>query len=486
MTSAYAPEALTTGQHEGRKASNSSLKQIIFAALFVMCAGALAGAQTVSTVYDFLGGKTSGANPWYVTLVQGTNGELYGTTYNGGSKSAGTAFEVTTSGTFTLLHSFANSETDGGYPTGGMTLGTDGNFYGTTQQGGSSSQGVVFQMTPAGVITILHSFSSGLEGSFPWGPPIMASDGNLYGTTSGGKGDGGWLYKVTTTGTYTALYEFTAAVGTYPIAPPTQGTDGDLYIPLSLAGANLCGSVVKMTTAGVLNSTYAFPCGSGGAFPIGPLVQAANGDFYSTTQDGGTEGEGTIYQLTTGMVGTVLHSFGTPFGDGEYPGAGLLLATDGNYYGTTAEGGTWDDGTLFNTSTSGTYTKLYSFNNSANLLQMAPLSPAFQDTNGTLYGVSEFGGTDNKGTVFSLNMGLPAFVDSPLYTGKEGTKVLILGQHLTGTSQVTFNGAPAEFKVLADTHMLAYVPHGATTGLIAVTTPSGVVNSRKVYRVGGR
>ncbi len=457
--------------------------QMIFAALVVLCAGALAGAQTVSTLYNFAGGKTGAANPWYVTLVQGTDGQLYGTTYNGGASSAGTAFKVSTSGTFTLLHSFANSKTDGGYPTGGMTLAPNGNFYGTTQQGGTESEGVVFQMTTTGTVTILHNFVAGTDGAFPWGPPIMASDGNLYGTTSGGKGNNGLVYKVTTSGTYSTIYTFTPSVGSYPIAPPTQGADGYLYIPVSLGGLNLCGSIVKLSTAGVLQSSYAFPCGSGGSFPIGPLVQAANGNFYSTTQDGGSNGEGTIYQATTGLVVTVLHSFGVNFGDGEYPGAGLLLATDGNYYGTTAEGGTYDDGTLFNTTTGGLYTSLYSFNNSTNLLEMAPLSPAFQHTNGTLYGVTEFGGTKNEGTVFALNMGLPGFVDSPLFSGKEGGKVLILGQDLTGTSKVTFNGMPAGFVVNSDTHLTATVPHGATTGWIEVTTASGKVKSRKVFKV---
>jgi uncharacterized repeat protein (TIGR03803 family) len=131
----------------------------------------------------------------------------------------------------------------------------------------------------------------------------------------------------------------------------------------------------------------------------------------------------------------------------------------------------------------GTYTQLYSFNNSSNLMQMSPLSPPVQNTNGALYGVTEFGGTKNEGTVYSLNMSLPAFVNSPLFSGKEGAKVLILGQHLTGASKVTFNGLSADFTVNSDTHLSATVPTGASTGYIEVTTGSGVVKSRKVFRV---
>jgi len=482
MQRSISAEVLAVRQEPARRVS-SSVKGMILAAAFLLCAGAMAGAQTVTTLYSFVGGKTSGANPWYVTLVQGTNGQLYGTTYNGGSKGLGTFFEVTTSGTLTVLHSFAGGKTDGANPTGGLTLGTDGNFYGTTQQGGSESQGVAYKMTTAGTITILHSFNSATDGAFPWGPPIEGTDGNFYGTASGGKGEDGLVYKITSSGTYSTIYTFTSTSGTYPIAPPTQGTDGYLYIPVSLGGTDECGTIVQLTTAGVLNNSYDFPCGAGGAFPIGPLVQAANGDFYSTTQDGGTNGEGTIYQLTTSMDVTILHSFGALFGDGEYPGAGLLLATDGNYYGSTAEGGTYDDGILFNTTVGGVYTQLYSFNNSSNLMQMSPLSPPVQDTNGTLYGVTEFGGTDNEGTIYSLNMNLPAFVNSPLFSGKEGGSVLILGQHLTGTSKVTFNGLPADFVVNSDTHLTATVPTGASTGYIEVTTGSGVVKSRKVFYV---
>jgi uncharacterized repeat protein (TIGR03803 family) len=470
-------------QKSASRRVNSCVKPMIFAAAVVLCSVAVAGAQTVTTLYSFAGGKTSGANPWYVTLVQGTNGQLYGTTYNGGSKGLGTFFEVTTSGTLTVLHSFAGGKTDGANPTGGLTLGTDGNFYGTTQMGGANLQGTVFKMTTTGTITLLHSFSSVFDGAFPWGPPIEGTDGNFYGTASGGKGNNGLVYKVTSSGTYSTLYTLTPAIGSYPIAPPTQGTDGFLYLPLSLGGANSCGSILQLTTAGVLNNSYEFPCGPGGAFPIGPLVQASNGDFYSTTQDGGTNGEGTVYQVTTGLAVTVLHSFGANFGDGAYPGAGLLLATDGNYYGSTAEGGTYDDGILFNTTTGGTYKDLYSFNNSVNLMQMSPLSPPVQNTNGTLYGVTEFGGTNDEGTIYSLNMGLAPFVNSPLFSGKEGGSVLILGNHLNGTSKVTFNGEPASFVVHSDTHMTATIPSGAKSGYIEVTTGTGTLRSRKVFNV---
>jgi uncharacterized repeat protein (TIGR03803 family) len=466
----------------------TSLKSIFRATLLataaVLCAAAFAPAQTVTTIYNFTDAENSGANPWYVTLVQGTNGNLYGTTYNGGKDTFGTVFNVTTSGALKNIYSFTGTTSDGAYPTGGLTLGTDGNFYGTTQQGGAHQMGTAFKVTPTGTITILHSFNAFVDGAFPWGPPILAADGNFYGTTSGGGINGnGIVYKMTTSGTVSKVYQFDVTHGFSPIAPPTQGVDGYLYIPVSEGGTLYCGTILKLSTAGVINETYDFPCGPGGSFPIGPLVQASNGNFYSTTQDGGTNGEGTIYQVTTGLAVTVLHSFGATFGDGTFPSAGLLLATDGNYYGATSDGGAEGDGTLFNTSTSGTYTSLYSFNNTANLTQMSPLAPPVQATNGLLYGMTEFGGPGNDGTIYSLNMGLTPFVNTALFAAKEGATITILGTHLKGASEVRFNGVAAKFEVLSDTHLTATVPAGATTGPIQVVTPGGALLSRKSFAV---
>ncbi len=469
-----------------RTSFQSICRTTMLAAAALLCAAALAQAQTVTTIYNFADNGISGANPWYVTLVQGTNGNLYGTTYNGGANLQGTVFNVTTSGQLKIIHNFGTTTADGAFPTGGLTLGTDGNFYGTTMQGGNQSMGVIFKITPTGTLTILHNFNTFKDGAFPWGPPILASDGNFYGTTSGGGANSrGIVYKITSAGVFNEIYKFDVTLlhGYSPIAPPTQGTDGFLYIPVSQGGTSFCGTILKLSTSGVVNNTYSFPCGPGGSFPIGPLVQASNGNFYSTTQNGGTNNEGTIYQVTPDLAVTVLHSFGAIFGDGTFPAAGLLLATDGNYYSATSDGGSSGDGTLFNTSTSGTYSSLYSFNNTVNLTQMSPLSPPIQATNGLLYGMTEFGGPTNNGTIYSLDMGLAPFVNTALFTGKQGSTVTILGTHLKGTTAVTFDGIAASFKVLSDTHLIATVPPGATSGPIKVTTPGAVLQSRKDFVV---
>ena len=477
---------IVSRQQSLRTSFQSICRTTMLAAAALLAAAAVAQAQTVTTIYNFADNGISGANPWYVTLVQGTNGNLYGTTYNGGANLQGTVFNVTTSGQLKIIHNFGATTTDGAFPTGGLTLGTDGNFYGTTMQGGTQSMGIIFKITPTGTLTILHNFNTFKDGAFPWGPPILASDGNFYGTTSGGGANSrGIVYKITSSGTFTEIYKFDVTLlhGYSPIAPPTQGTDGFLYIPVSQGGTSFCGTILKLSTSGVVNNTYSFPCGPGGYFPIGPLVQASNGNFYSTTQNGGTNNEGTIYQVTPGLAVTVLHSFGATFGDGTLPAAGLLLATDGNYYSATSDGGSSGDGTLFNTSTSGTYSSLYSFNNTVNLTQTSPLSPPIQATNGLLYGMTEFGGPTNNGTIYSLDMGLAPFVNTALFTGKQGSTVTLLGAHLKGTTSVTFNGIAASFKVLSDTHLTAAVPPGATSGPIQVITPGGALLSRKTFVV---
>ena len=266
MQRSYSVEVIAVREKRASRRVNSCAKKMIFAAMVVLCAAAVAGAQTVTTLYNFAGGKTSGANPWYVTLVQGTNGQLYGTSYNGGSKGLGTFFEVTTSGTLTVLHSFVGGKTDGANPTGGLTLGTDGNFYGTTQLGGSKLQGTVFKMTTTGTITLLHSFNSVFDGAFPGDRRSWDRTGIFMGRRAAARASNGLVYKITSSGTYSTIYILTQAIGTYPIAPPTQGTDGFLYLPVALGGANSCGSILQLTTAGVLNNSYSSRAGPAARF----------------------------------------------------------------------------------------------------------------------------------------------------------------------------------------------------------------------------
>jgi uncharacterized repeat protein (TIGR03803 family) len=437
-------------------------------------------AQTFNTLYAFTG--ESSAYP--TSLTKGRDSKLYGAA-SGQSVFgfAGEAFDVTTAGNFVPLHLFDVSH--GSDPTGGVLLSTDGAFYGTTPSGGSAGQfgyGVLYRLTPSGQFAVIHNFAGGAEGAYPFAPPIEASDGNLYGTTAGAPGFGSTIYRYDSSGNFTTLVQLQQSQGANIVAPLVQGSDGDLYGVAQAGGTQNCGSIFKLTSAGTLLYARSFPCGFGGSYPNGPLVQAPDGNFYGTTDAGGSRAAvfGTIFRMTPAGVLSRLHNFQGAPNDGAYPIGPLTLATDGNLYGATPSGGASYSGSIFKISTSGAYTQLYSFN----------LNEAFgagyaliQDTSGLLYGTSQEGGPNGVGTVYSFDMGFGPFITFVLPSGKVAQEAQILGQGLTGATSVTFNGTAASFSVTSDTFMTAVVPSGATTGKVVVTTPGGTLTSNVNFRI---
>jgi uncharacterized repeat protein (TIGR03803 family) len=435
-------------------------------------------AQTVTYPYSFTD-QYGLANPVYGTLAQGRNANLYGTAAQ--LTGDGSIFKFATAGSAGTL--FAFDVTDGSNPFGGLTLATDDQFYGTTAYGGSANDGVLFKVEPGGSLTILHEFLGGSDGMAPFASPIQASDGNIYGTTCGSDEIAATVYKYArSSGVFTTIYQFAEAQGQCMYAPLIQGTDGNLYGTAIAGGAHNCGTIFKLTTSGALLFYYSFPCSLGGSTPVGPLVEASDGNFYGTTQRGGSSrGHGTIFKMSQAGVVSVIYGFQGAPQDGSQSSAGLTQATDGKLYGTTFAGGTFDFGTLFQITTGGTYRVLSNFSiNTGNQPQDAPV----QHTNGLLYGTTEAGGEFGSGTIYSLNMGLGPFVAFVQPTGKAGQSAQILGQGLTGTSSVTFNGVAAvSFTVLGDTFMTAVVPSGATTGKVVVTTPGGALTSNVSFRI---
>jgi uncharacterized repeat protein (TIGR03803 family) len=433
-------------------------------------------AQTVAVVHSFDGSNASQGPEG--TPAQGRDGKLYGTAYG---LTSGAIFRLATNGPLNQL--FALNGTDGANPSSGVTLGSDGNFYGATIFGGSAGEGVFFKVTPGGTYTVLHEFAGGADGGIPEGPPIQASDGNLYGTTHGQPG-ASTVYKYTKAGVYSIVCTFTGPQGLALAGPLLQGTDGNLYGTAIQGGAHNAGTVFKMSTAGTVLSFYSFnSTGKGGYYPTGGLIQAADGSFYGLTGAGGAYGFGTLFKLTPRVAVSTLYSFQGGPGDGAYPNLGLVQGTDGNLYGTTVSGGANGYGILFQISTSGAYRQLYSFQAATGEV---PLTALLQDTNGEFYGTAGGGGTNGYGTIFSLDMGLGPFVTFVVPVGRTGQAAQILGQGLTGTTGVTFNGVAAtSFKVLADTYMTAVVPSGATTGPVVVTTPTGALTSNRNLRIIG-
>jgi uncharacterized repeat protein (TIGR03803 family) len=461
------------------------------AILMVTASAITIHAQTYTDLYNLGSNSGDPANPaWIGLFTQGRDGNLYTTSTYGGLNTEGAVFQLSPSGTMTPLWSFdgTNKTNSGFYPYSGLTLGTDGNFYGTTYAGGSTGAGTVFKINASGKITTLHSISGCPEGDYIYAPPIQGLDGNFYGTASdGGCEVFGTVYKITPAGKLTVIYTFP---GTSKLAYPmavTLGNDGNFYGTALGGGAYHFGGVFKITPGGKLTVLYSFSGTPDGQTPKGTIIQASDGNFYGTTEGGGVNGLGSIYKMTPAGALTILHSFSESDGMGLHPLAGLVQATDGKFYG--AAGSNTSSGVLFQITSKGKYTVLVNLTNNIGKYPGAnPQVALFQHTNGTLYGDTYGGGTGKLcfcGVLYSLGMKLGPFVSfvGPLFEGKVGKTIEILGQGFTGATKVSFNGVTATFTVVSDTYLTAVVPASATTGSVTVTTPGGTLTSNKIFRV---
>ena len=446
-------------------------------------------AQKYTDLYDLGSNAGDPANPaWIGILAQGRDGNLYSTSTDGGLNNEGTIFQLSPSGSMKPLWSFDgnNKINSGVYPYSGLTLGTDGNFYGTTYEGGSSGAGTVFKVTASGKVTTLHTFDG--FNCCAYAAPIQGFDGNYYGTTSDGGGEVfGTVYKITPSGKLTEIYTFPGTSGlAYPMAV-TLGTDGNFYSTALGGGANKFGGVFKITPGGKLTVIYSFKGTPDGETPKGTIIQASDGNFYGTTEGGGVNGFGSIYKMTPAGALTIIHSFSESDGLGIHPLAGLVQATDGKFYGVA--GSNTSSGVLFQISSTGKYRVLLNLTNTTGKFPGAnPQVSLFQHTNGTLYGDTYGGGTGKLcacGVLYSLGMKLGPFVSfvGPQFEGKVGKTIEILGQDFTGTTKVSFHGVAATFAVVSDTYLTAMVPAGATTGSVTVTAPGGTLTSNKIFRV---
>jgi uncharacterized repeat protein (TIGR03803 family) len=413
-----------------------------------------------------------------MALIQGPDGNFYGTTPLGGANGPyGTIFGITPEGTISTLHSFDG--TDGSYSTAGLVLGTDGNFYGTTEEGGAVGYaGTIFKIALDGDFTTLYSFCSQpncTDGEQPDAALVQEGNGNFYGTTQiGGAYDTGTVFKITAKGKLTTLHSFCAEPEcTQPTTALVLGTNGFLY-------GTTGGTVFKISTGGELTTLYTFDDNEGTYYA--GLVQATDGNFYGTTYTGGSNNDGTIYKITPKGILTTLHTFdGT---DGNSPQATLIQATDGNLYGTTNLGGAQNSGTIFRMSLDGTLTTLYNFCSQPNCTDGdGPTGTLLEATNGNIYGTTQFGGTDSEGTVFRLALNLSPFVESLPTTAKVGSQVMILGTNLKGATEVSFNGTSATFTVVSKSQIMTTVPANAMTGTLEVTTPRGTLSSNVPFRV---
>jgi uncharacterized repeat protein (TIGR03803 family) len=443
----------------------------------VLLATAIAQGQTFTTLVNF--NLTNGANST-ATLVQGPDGELYGTTYSGGGSGKGTIFRVSPAGNLISLHSFTGS--DGQNPIGGLVLAGQGGLIGATFVGGAYGQnvngyGFVYRMTVSEDFSAVQSFN-GVDGQNPEDTLTFGNDGNYYGTTRlGGASGNGTIVKITPNGVITVLHSFNGTTdGAQPIGGLLLGRDSNFYGVTYIGGTNSAGTIFKVSPSGTFTVLHTF-AGNDGAGSVATLVLGNDGNLYGTTGTGGVGGGGTAFELTSSGVFTVLHSFnGT---DGTGPSA-LTLGTDGNFYGTTSRGGVNGLGTVFQLTAAGAVTTLHQF---AGADGTSPYAGLVQHTNGSFYGVTYAGGADADGTIFSVNMGLSPFVSLQTLTARLGGTIGVLGQGLTGTTVVTINGATASFKVISDTYLTVVVPAEASSGYVEVKTPQGLLRSSQRLEV---
>lgn len=454
-----------------------------------------ANAQTYKVLYTYPGtdNNTSGIT-WPSVLSQGQDGNLYSTIQTNGSTTYGTVYKVTTGGVYSDVYTFctegAGCTLTGGDPTGGVTLGFDGNLWGTTLNGGKDAAGTVFKVTPAGVLTKVYDFTNGKDDSAPTYAPLQGQDGNMYGvseeqyTTQYGS-----FFKLTTKGVITP-HPFAYTNGYTPNLP-VQGTDGNFYGTTQSGGkaACVCGVIYKATAGGAITvlhnfSGYLSATSYDGSRPIGVLVEGPDGNFYGTTYQGGAYNEGTVFKITPTGTYTLLHSFifSAPAYDGQLPIAGLTVGTDGNLYGVTAYGGKTNAGVVFEITLAGKEKVLYDFCSVSCYDGIYPTTPLVLHTDGLFYGNTA--GNSLGGSVFySLKTGLKPFVKLVTWSAKVGATVEILGQGFTGTTGVTFDGVAAKFDNLSDTYMTATVPAGAKTGVVTVTTFTSTMTGDRTFLV---
>jgi uncharacterized repeat protein (TIGR03803 family) len=295
---------------------------------------------------------------------------------------------------------------DGAVPSAGLVADQDGNLYGTTIGGGSAGEGTVFRIAPGGSETILHSFTGGQDGYSPEAALIIDDSGSLYGTTTVGglSGNNGTVFRIAPNGTETQLYVFTGGSdGGKPIAGLIADGGGNLYGTTHSGGANNKGVVFKLAPNGIETVLHSFMGGSDGAYPEAGLIADGQGNLYGTTLNGGSSDNGTVFKLTPDGTETVLHQF-MGHSDGSGPMGDLVADSKGNLYGTVQFGGLdscqLGCGIVFKVAPDGTESVFYSFAGGKDGRQ--PSSRLIADRRGNLYGSTLFGGQHNEGAVFKL------------------------------------------------------------------------------------
>jgi uncharacterized repeat protein (TIGR03803 family) len=374
-------------------------------------------------------------------LMAAADGNLYGTTQSGnagGAAGPGTIFKLTTNGVVTTLISFSgtNGLTPGLTPQAALVEDMNGNFYGTTSDGGSNDFGNVFELSPGNFFTNLYSFTGTSDGAYPAEPLVLGNDGNLYGvTTNGGAFGKGNIFKLSPDGGFTNLYSFTGgADGNAPSGALLPDAGGDFYGFTFYGGAYSKGVFFKLPSSGTLTNLYSFTGGMDGFLPVGAPVFGDDGSLYGVTEHNTIHGflfYGTIFKSTTNGALTTLYALN--FTDGARPLAGLIQGSDGNFYGTTYTGAYASNGSVFRITPSGVPMDLVIFDGFDDGAH--PQSSLVEGADGALYGTAATGGPGGGGTIFRLS-----FTTAPQITSQPANQTVFAGGHTTFS--VASFGAP--------------------------------------------
>jgi uncharacterized repeat protein (TIGR03803 family) len=436
-----------------------------------------------AVIFQNLAGFEVRTNGYYskAPLLEGDDGEFYGTTCYGGDLGYGTVFKLTKGGTLTRLFSFSGF--DGNVPWGGLTWGDDGALYGSTYNGGATvyGGGTIFRMTKDGTLTKLVNLDINTTGIWPYGGLVRAGDGSFYGTTSGGgPGSGGTVFRVTTNGILTVLASFVSPTARGPHAGVVLGRDGSLYGTTYDFGAYGLGSIFRVAIDGTLTTLFSFN-GDNGASPSSPLIQASDGNFYGTTFTGGSntnqnpvdrtrKGYGTVFKITpSGQLRTLVSFQGTN-GSSPYYG-GLVEGTDGKLYGTTYTSDPLGEGTVFQITKDGTLRALHSMYPPDG---SQPYSGLVQGRDGCLYGITATGGNHGNGVAYSVSVPMA----SALSLSQSGSQIDLNFTSVSGQSY--------QVERISDLRSSQWINLGnsivATNGSLSVTDMAGGPGAR-FYRV---
>jgi uncharacterized repeat protein (TIGR03803 family) len=445
----------------------------------------ITAAGDLTVLHSFPASATDGALPEAI-MIQGTDGNFYGTTTVGGANDEtnlgdGTIFKITPSGTVTILHSFnGSSTTDGAYPQAGLIQGTDGNFYGTVSDGGKYGYGAVYKITPGGTFSLLYSFTgTGTDGAQPFSGLVQGSDGDFYGCTYEGGGGYGTIYKVTASGTFTLVYSPTSAQGAACSASLVEGSDGDFYGAAYAGGPNSLGTFYKVNSSGSsFTVLHTFGSGTDGGQPFAGPVLATDGNFYQTTSTGGANNEGVIDRISpTGTTKTVYTFLGGST-DGGQPDGAMTQANDGNFYSTTAEAGASGAGTVFELAVSPALAPPVQLTIPASVAAGASFTltykvfNAYSDTLGYCFATNTASASDWTGLITGKTTSQSKTLTASKTAGKY-TYALTCGGTETGTATVTVGGSSKD----NSTTTLTASPNPATVGqkvtLKATVTGSG-------------